>query len=71
MQQSCPYGSMQGRRVNRRPYRDKRFFDPLSTYEFNHYDVFHQAINTDYWGPTLVFPQPVRAILYRGPADVA
>src|SRR5713101_1139853 len=30
-----------------------------------HYDVFSQAIHTEYWGPTPVFPQPAR----RTPAD--
>jgi len=36
----------------------KRVFGPLSTDEITHYDVFYQAINTEYWGPTLVFPHP-------------
>ncbi len=38
----------------------KRVFGPLSTDEITHYDVFYQAINTEYWGPTLVFPHPAR-----------
>ncbi len=32
----------------------KRVFGPLSTDAIMHYDVFYQAINTEYWGPTLV-----------------
>jgi hypothetical protein len=37
-----------------------------------HYDVFYQAMNTEYWCPKLVFPQPasaqvMKALLNLGP----
>src|SRR5712691_7676041 len=38
----------------------KRVFGPLSTDAIMHYDVFYQAMNTEYWCPKLVFPQPAR-----------
>jgi predicted nucleic acid-binding protein len=42
----------------------KRVFGPLSTDAIMHYDVFYQAMNTEYWCPKLVFPQPARG--HRG-----
>src|SRR5712692_9023945 len=51
-----------GRWVNQRPYRDKRVFGPLSTDAIMHYDVFYQAMNTEYWCPKLVFPQPAKEL---------
>ncbi len=36
----------------------KRVFGPLSTDAIMHYDAFYQAMNTEYWCPKLVFPQP-------------
>src|SRR5712692_1745256 len=41
----------------------KRVFGPLSTDAILHYDVFYQAMNTEYWCPELVFPQPASAAL--------
>jgi tetratricopeptide (TPR) repeat protein len=38
----------------------KKDFGPLSTDAIMHYDVFYQAMNTEYWCPKLVFPQPAR-----------
>ena len=35
-----------------------------------HYDVFYQAMNTEYWGPTLVFPQPARGLGALSPSTI-
>jgi|SRR5229473_6860314 len=43
----------------------KRVFGPLSTDAIMHYDAFYQAMNTEYWCPKLVFPQPASNRIQR------